>query len=78
MLDTKSFPWLFNRYKYEDIRGDTGSGEEIRGISRVVGNCKEIRGVPKRNNKCQEMDEPGLNGLGPVQRRQPLLDTRKR
>jgi hypothetical protein len=43
VLDTRSFPWLLNRYKYEEIRGDTGSGEEIRGISRVVRNCKEIR-----------------------------------
>ena len=67
-------------FKSIQVRGDKRrySGKEIRGISRVVRNCKEIPGGPRRNNKCQEMDEPGLNGLGPVQRRQPLLDPRKR
>ena len=42
VLDTRSFSWLLNRYKYDAIRGDTGSGEEIRGISGVVRSCKEI------------------------------------
>ena len=43
--------FVFYRYKYEAIRGDTGSGEEIRGISGVVRSCKEIGGDPKRNEK---------------------------
>ena len=51
VLDTRSFSWLLNRYKYEAIRGDTGSGEEIRGISGVVRSCKEIGGDPRRNEK---------------------------
>ena len=33
VLDTTSFPLLLNRYKCVAIRGDTGRGEEIRGIS---------------------------------------------
>ena len=51
VLDTRSFSWFLNRYKYEAIRGDTGSGEEIRGISGVVRSCKEIGGDPRRNEK---------------------------
>ena len=42
---------FLNRYKCEAIRGDTGSGEEIRGISGVVRSCKEIGGDPRRNQK---------------------------
>ena len=49
-----------NRYKYEAMRGDTGSGEEIRGISGVVRNCKEIRRVPRRN---EEMPGDGRTTL---------------
>ena len=70
MLDTKSFPLLFNRYKYEAIRGDTGRVEEIRGISGVVRNCKEIRGVPMRNEEMPgdgrtTLEQPGSSAEAP-------------
>ena len=46
--------------------------QEFLGIARKYA---EFRGEMK---KCQEMDEPRLNSLGPVQRRQALLDQIKR
>ena len=70
VLDTKSFPYPLNRYKYEAIREDTGSGEEIRGISGVVRNCKEIRRVPRRNEEMPgdgrtTLEQPGSNAEAP-------------
>ena len=70
MLDTKSVPYLLNRYKYEAIRGDTGSGEEIRGISGNVRNCKEIRRVPRRNEEMPgdgrtTLEQPGSSAEAP-------------
>ena len=64
MLDTRSFSWLLNRYKYEAIRGYSGNCDEIRGISGVGRNCMEIRRVPRGNGEMPGDDRTTLEQLG--------------